>query len=453
MSASAQGVKIYLKGFGSPIDYPASQIEKIEFYPASTTPAGPDDPNQPGGTTVTEDKQFLEDTGVQFLNQVKASDFRKITKSVAQLDDYDGDAVEDWVEAALNAAKTALGGSYTEENSYGRVYQYTDYKCLLRASSFTGHFVVNNNQWVKERDADDLQFTFTDPNGQVCVARAFSSGTTKTVHVVNDDDSQGYVGSMKLYDRNKYYLEVPSHVEATYTIGGTEMVHVSVDVDLSSLTEEWDLSTQGASVFVTVTIAKESGGQYVMTVNRAGYQPVTGAFVDFLMTNDGQPILKASVSSAGTVNVNSVNVNDEPEIHADDLGTAVAHVDVLGRVQFDGTINSVGNFIKYLSDADEYDDNGNEHRRLVARANNELNAQFFYNNTTDSRGTLSLESFEEDSWGGKYYYAVRPIITFKADGSSYALDTYFSEDAFQTVVDTYKNLLDDFNDLIEGSRR
>ena len=89
----------------------------------------------------------------------------------------------------------------------------------------------------------------------------------------------------------------------------------------------------------------------------------------------------------------------------------------------------------------------------LLKENNELKAQFFYNNTTDSRGTLSLESFEEDSWDGKYYYAVRPIITFKADGSSYALDTYFSEDAFQTVVDTYKNLLDDFNDLIEGSRR
>jgi len=453
MSTSAQGVRIYLKGFGSPIDYPASQIEKIEFYPAEEdNNNNNDNPNQ-GNEDPTEDKKFLEETGIQFLNQVKASDFRNITKSVSKLDEYDADALEDWSEDCLNAVKTALGGSYTEEGKYGYIYQYTDYKYLLKASTFTGHFIVRNNKWVKESDASDLQFTFTDPNGNVCVARATASGSTKTIHVIDDDDSQGRNGNVRNYDRNKYYIDVPSHVEATYTIGGKEMVRVSVDIDVSALGEEWDLSSQGASTSVNVRIAKENGGQYDIVVNRAGYHAGSGAFVDFSMSNDGKVILTAEANVAGTVNITSTNVYDEPEIAPEDLGAAYANVDILGRVQVKSTINNVGNFIKYLEDADDKDDDKNEHRRMVGRANNELNAEFFYNGGSDSRGTLAMESFEKDSWGSKKRYEVRPIITFTSDGSSYALDSYFNEDAFQTVVDTYKNLIDDFNDLLKSRKK
>lgn len=453
MSTSAQGVRIYLKGYGSPIDYPASQIEKIEFYPAEEdNNHNNDNPNQ-GNEDPTEDKKFLEETGIQFLNQVKASDFRNITKSVSKLDEYDADALEDWSEDCLNAVKTALGGSYTEEGKYGYIYQYTDYKYLLKASTFTGHFIVRNNKWVKESDASDLQFTFTDSNGKVCVARVTTSGSTKTIHVVDDDDSQGWNGNIRNYDRNKYYIDVPSHIEATYTMGGKEMVSVSVDIDVSALGEEWDLSSQGASTSVYARVSKESGGQYDIVVNRAGYYAGSGAYVDFSLSNDGQVILTAEATAAGTLNVNSKNVYDEPEIAPEDFGAASANVDILGRVQVKSTINNVGNFVKYLQDADDKDDDKSEHRRMVGRANSELNAEFFYNGGSDSRGTLAMESFERDSWGSKKRYEARPIITFTSDGSSYAFDTYFSEDAFHTVVDTYKNLVDDFNDLLKSRKK
>ena len=243
---------------------------------------------------------------------------------------------------SLNAVKTALGGSYTEEGKYGYIYQYTDYKYLLKASTFTGHFIVRNNKWVKESDASDLQFTFTDSNGKVCVARVTTSGSTKTIHVVDDDDSQGWNGNIRNYDRNKYYIDVPSHIEATYTMGGKEMVSVSVDIDVSALGEEWDLSSQGASTSVYARVSKESGGQYDIVVNRAGYYAGSGAYVDFSLSNDGQVILTAEATAAGTLNVNSKNVYDEPEIAPEDFGAASANVDILGRVQVKSTINNVG---------------------------------------------------------------------------------------------------------------
>lgn len=449
MSVGAQGVKIYLKGYSNPIDYPASTIDKIEFYPAeSDDPNNPNDPNQ--GNNSTDDKQFLEDTGLQLLNQFKASDFHNITRSVSHIDDYDTDELEDWVDDCLNSVKTALGAPYIVNGEYS-VYQYTDYKYLLLASTFHGHFSVQNNKWIKESgSANDLQFTFIDADGKTCVARATTSGNTKTVHIINDKDRTGWDGDMRLYDNNMYYVDVPEHVEATYTINGMEMVHVSVDIDVSSLAEEWDLTSQGASTTVNVRITKENGvGQYDIVVNRAGYQAGTGAYANFSLSNDGNVILTANASAVGTVDLNVTNASDDPDINTDNFGVAYAEVDILGRVQVRSTINSVGNFIKYLEEADDNRTDKDEHRRKVGRANNELNAEFFYNGGSDKKGNLSLESFEDYSWGDTHYYDVRPIITFTSDGSSYALETYFSEDAFQTVVDTYKNLIDDFNDMLK----
>ncbi len=455
MSVNAQGVRIYLKGFGNPIDYPASQIEKIEFYPAENGGGTESGENGEGDVPLNanEDKKFLEETGIQFINQAKADDFSTLVKSVSRISDYDTSALGEWSENCLNSVKTALGGSYTKQGSYGSIYQYTDYKYMLMASSFTGHFVVQNNKWVKESDANDLQFTFTDPSGNTCVAHFTTSGTTKTIHIINDDDSNGWNGNYKLYDHNMYYLDVPSQVEATYSINGTVRIYVTADIDVSSLGEEWDLSSQGASTSVNVIITKDNNEKYEIVVNRAGYQAGTGAFVKFKMSNNGKLILSGEATAAGTVDINSSNVYDNPNIDTNNLGAADANIDILGRVQLKSTINNVGKFIKYLEDADENNDNKTEHRRLIGRANDELKAEFFYNNGSTCRGTLSLDSYERDSWGSYQYYEMRPIITFVSDNSSYAIDSYFNEETFHTVVDTYKNLLDDFNDLIESNSK
>ena len=453
VSAGAQGVKIYLKGYSNPIDYPASTIDRIEFYPSENNPDNPDNPDNPNIPGDTSDKKYLEETGVELLNQIKANDFNGIVKSVESLDDIDEGDLDAWGEECLNAAKTVLSGTYSKTDRHGYTYYVTDYKYLIKASGFTGHFKAQGGRWVKESNANDLQFTFTDNNGKTCVARIATSGSTKTIHVGDFENYDRYRNGYEYYENQKTYIDVPQHIDATYSINGTTRVQVTADIDVSTLGEEWDLASQGASVKVTAVVNKENGGKYSVNINRAGYQAGTGAFVEFSISNDNKVIISGKAAAAGTLNINVRNTTEEPDVRPEDFGAADANIDILGRVQLKTTINSIGNFFTYLEDANDNSENKNEHRRLVGRANSELNAAFYYNNGTDKRGTLELESFEKDSWGSRYYYDTRLIIKFTSDNSSYDIGSYFNEDAFQTVIDAYKNLLDDFERLTKRSAR
>lgn len=444
-TVSAQGFRVYTKA-GIVINYPANTVERIEFYPADETP-GPNPPVTP--STASEEKNFLEQTGIALLNEIKANDFHDIVELTNRFGDIRDGVMDEWVDDCAAAMKTVLSThDETETDNWGStVYHYTDYKWMLRASTFTGHFKEVNNTWTKEGTASDLQFTFSDKNGNTCVARLTTSGNTKTVHIFDEEEHGRYYNGMYQMDNNLYYLDVPEHLMFTLTRNGMALVTVNVDIDLSSInSEEWDLTRDGATVDVLAQV-----NDYIINFNKTGYKPGTGATVNFALSKNGTSLVSANVSAAGTLNINSQNIYDDPEIDSEKLGVANTVFDVMGRLQVRSQISSIGNLIKQMNRAYENDSKESDFKRYVNNANGLMENKFYFSNESSARGSISLEAFLDDEWNGKEYWDMRPVITFNSDGTSYAFDTYFTEKGFQSLVDTYKNLLDDFNDMIESA--
>ena len=106
------------------------------------TSCGDDDPvttqNGNGGNgtptntvlSTTEQKQYLEDVGVEFVGKIKADDFRHYKDLAEYLDetysDYDTDDLDDWASDTWEALRGSSIGTSTERKSetYGD-YTYT----------------------------------------------------------------------------------------------------------------------------------------------------------------------------------------------------------------------------------------------------------------------------------------------------------------------------------------
>ena len=94
-----------------------------------------------------------------------ASDFSTYTDLANYIDDvygdnYNWDSVDKWARQCWDDALKATGKTYKDEDRYESSY-YTEYKCLLLASNFTGHFSAYGPKWTKEAGTfKDLQFAF-----------------------------------------------------------------------------------------------------------------------------------------------------------------------------------------------------------------------------------------------------------------------------------------------------
>ncbi len=484
----AQGFKV-IKTDGSVVTFPSVLVNRVEFFPASeVTPS--DYIIDPTGTppSTSNDKEFLEKTGKEFINQFQADDFSNITEIIKHIKDYDRSELEEWADGCLDDMKTLIGDIKTETyrdtsyyywnesySYYTYIYNYANYKYLLRASAFKGHFSVQNGKWVCT-EADDLKATFKDRLGNDCVIKLTTSGATKTIHLMKDTDSDykwnSWYDNLDNYynertiDRNynDFYVDIPEHITLTFTQGGKTIISTKADIDISQIkAENWDLSRDGIS-----TTVKAQVNNYEVVIDRASYSPENGASVKFELKKNGNIILYGGADAGGYLTEKYSDDEEEDEedvpgwgstkisssrrssdVDISSVGAANITLNVLGWMRINATTTNVYSVKKTLENIDDNKTNEDEIKRYASRLNELLKANFYYLKEETSRGTISAEAFLDhvDNYLNREYWDVKPIITFTSDGSSYAIDNYFTEDSFKTVVDTFRNLLDDFEDL------
>ena len=160
-----------------------------------------------------EQKEKIDAVGREFLSYLEASDFKEMKNTFRYIGNTfckysdQTNEVANWWEACVNAItqKQTLGNDtvreeyhneyYYDDRSYiyNYYYHYSDITRIYAASQFVGHFKVENNQWVKEAgQADDLQFTCQDENGQICTVKLTATGATKKVYVGDSRNEDWY---------------------------------------------------------------------------------------------------------------------------------------------------------------------------------------------------------------------------------------------------------------------
>lgn len=460
---------------------------------------GDDDKPGTGGEegkamTPLEQKEYLEKVALEFMNMVPSSDFSEIADLGNYIndtygEDYDWDGVGDWAENTFDALCGTALGTTTENDGYSYdsnrydyntgtfvpctyntyfEYIYTDYKAVLMASNFTGHFTARDGSWVRE-DANDLQFIFKDKQVRQCVLKLETGGNVKKVHLLDVEDwngwdynhteepnGNGYISNTyyKEYcDRYQLTIGVPENITITLTQGSNQVVKTTLKFDLNNISgEEFDLSKHNLTMSAEVIL----NNGYRLDVSKVAYTANTSASVAFAMSKNGKALITMGVSSEVTglpsVNVSAFTAEDDDEWgDFDDANGKNAYVkfDIIGKVQMQGKLTDGRKFADYMEKAEDNDTKETAYKSWINQANGLFDVNMYYNNTSTKQAYVELEPFAEEYWNGERYWDVEPVMKFY-DGTSYStFEAFFNDTDFKKTIDTFKKLANKFADLVD----
>ncbi|MBQ7691844.1 MAG: hypothetical protein IJT30_11740 [Muribaculaceae bacterium] len=435
-------------GGDSPADEPNQPVD----------PVTPVTPTTDQAMTPDEQKNYLEQVALEFMELTPSSDFMRISDLGCFIRDtygdrYDWDEVGDWARGLWETSRSSLG-SYSQETSrWGYNYVFYDYTALLLASNFTGHFTARNGYWQRT-DASDLQFLFNDQAGAQCVVKLTTSGSIKKVHAFNLDEYKEYRGGTEYYDRVQCTVGVPENIEVTLTQGGNLVVKTTVKVDLNSLSgEEFDISRSAFNVSSTT----ELNNGYRFALSQAVYKANNQVSLTLVMSKGSRTLATMAFSSdlSGIPACNASAFASE-DFDIDNYNTDAANanapfvkLDILGKVQIQGRVTDARKLADNLELADENSTNEYAFKDAIAHTNEQTDLNLFYNGTATKQATIKLEPFVEDYWNGRTYWDAEPVIVF-FDGSSYStVEAFFNETSFKRTIDTFKRLSNSYAALID----
>lgn len=429
-------------------------------------PIVPEEPSKNEAMTPLEQKEYLDLIARGFMDKTPASDFNEISKlcnhiSNTYTDNYDWDEVGDWGSEIFESLKESLGTTDKEQekDSWGEYnYIYTNYKALVMASNFKGQFKAIGNKWELSK-ADDLQFIFSDQHGKECVLKLVTSGNVKKVFIGNIDEwvdynydySNDYYISNDYYDRTQLTVGVPENIVVTLTQGGSQVVKVTVKLNIGDLSnDKFDLSKNQ----LTASTLVELNNGYKFNVSQVAYNGNNKTSVSFDMSKNGESLASVAFSS-DISGIPSCNIDamvsgniDEEDFNNSNMKNVYVKLDIMGKLQIQGTLSDVRKFTDYINEADDNDDDEKTFKSYVNQANSLANFNLFYDGKSTKQATVTLEAFEEESWNGMKYWYMEPMLNFY-DGSSYStFDAFFNDKDFKSVIDAFEKLADNYASLI-----
>ena len=430
-------------------------------------PIVPEEPSKNEAMTPLEQKEYLDVIARGFMDKTPASDFNEISKlcnhiSNTYTDNYDWDEVGDWGSEIFESLKESLGTTDKEQEKtpWGDEYNYiyTNYKALVMASNFKGQFKAIGNKWELSK-ADDLQFIFSDQYGKECVLKLVTSGNVKKVFIGNIDEwvdynydySNDYYISNDYYDRTQLTVGVPENIVVTLTQGGSQVVKVTVKLNIGDLSnDKFDLSKNQ----LTASTLVELNNGYKFNVSQVAYNGNNKTSVSFDMSKNGESLASVAFSS-DISGIPSCNIDamvsgniDEEDFNNSNMKNVYVKLDIMGKLQIQGTLSDVRKFTDYINEADDNDDDEKTFKSYVNQANSLANFNLFYDGKSTKQATVTLEAFEEESWNGMKYWYMEPMLNFY-DGSSYStFDAFFNDKDFKSVIDAFEKLADNYASLI-----
>ena len=429
-------------------------------------PIVPEEPSKNEAMTPLEQKEYLDVIARGFMDKTPASDFNEISKlcnhiSNTYTDSYDWDEVGDWGSEIFESLKESLGTTDKEQEKYSwgeYNYIYTNYKALVMASNFKGQFKAIGNKWELSK-ADDLQFIFSDQHGKECVLKLVTSGNVKKVFIGNIDEwvdynydySNDYYISNDYYDRTQLTVGVPENIVVTLTQGGSQVVKVTVKLNIGDLSnDKFDLSKNE----LTASTLVELNNGYKFNVSQVAYNGNNKTSVSFDMSKNGESLASVAFSS-DISGIPSCNIDamvsgniDEEDFNNSNMKNVYVKLDIMGKLQIQGTLSDVRKFTDYINEADDNDDDEKTFKSYVNQANSLANFNLFYDGKSTKQATVTLEAFEEESWNGMKYWYMEPMLNFY-DGSSYStFDAFFNDKDFKSVIDAFEKLADNYASLI-----
>ncbi len=396
----------------------------------NSVPDGGSGGENPGGNTEvpamnsSQAKQSLQSTADELLAKINANEFDDFKLMFDGIDVDKADVVSNWFEAAKKACSINVSNA--------------DEAHLWKASNFVGAFELQNGVWKQTKQGgDDLTFTFNDTQGKKCVLNVKASDeATKIHHDVFDGEDWNWDyehGSYATRYVNQFML--PKTVNVTLTRDGNTRVSATVNSNVKTA-GEIDLGKDELEVTTDVKV-----GAFTVNVSKASYKAGKTAEAKAVIAKNGETLITISANANG-----SYSSKDEEF----SFGQMIATVDVLGKAKVVAAISDVDMLDDILDEAiDDNYTNETAFKQNIENANKLINMNLYLNGSANSSAKLYLAPVAEKySWSSDTYWDYETWMEF-SDGSKYSFDSYFSENAFKSVVDKIESIIDDFKDLFE----
>ena len=381
-------------------------------------------------------------------------------------------SVEEWAKDIYDKMVESIGEPVLTDqyvSDYYASYYYTrNFKTSFEIANYKGYFEAQNGVWKQVRsDVNDLQFTFKDSKNATWVLRAEATGPFKKVHARDLKKykwENSYNGSQYIYksynDITQYIISVPQKVVVTLTKNGSSIVTTTINATLSDITnEEFDLSKDDVSANALIEVK-----DYKINVSQILYKHDASPLVELSVSKGNTQMLNISVtgtlSNVPSVNVSALSGNFDKNLWEYSEANAIVKIDILGKVQLQGTVNKVHNVVDKLRAANENKDDEQAYKNCIKEANEYLDLGLFFNNKSVKQLGVKIEPFEKTGYkyvwtGSNYqyqeykYWSWEGVIMF-GDGSGYStFANYFGKSNFRSVYGDVDNLIDSYSKLIK----
>ena len=126
---------------------------------------------------------------------------------------------------------------------------------------------------------------------------------------------------------------------------------------------------------------------------------------------------------------------------------AFVKLDILGKIQIQGTISDIRKYADYLEQADENDEKESNFKSYLNQANALTDINMFYDGNSVKQASVTLEPFEKKEWDYSYW-TTEPVLVFY-DGSSYStFEAFFNDRDFKTTIEAFKTFANKYADLV-----
>lgn len=443
------------------------------------------DPDEPSGEILPdEQKAKLENVAVEMMNMCQADDFRRYFELVDRFmseyvdnDDYDLSAITDAADESVD--------KFFEE-SYKEIYDAVTNKYISESienyivalSQHTGEFYFAEKGVVKTGSSSDMLKMSVPLDGHMYVAELEQFGDKVTAiynySEVSEYSTSGYWDNEKgqyieLPDgavefgtwMANFTIEVPERVEVKLYEDGSAIAEIVLELSRSFTAEGLDPSVDNFNARTTVTL--DNGYSIVnRKIKYDGLAQSAGVSISFM--KDGMSLVTAVANCDAQIK-NSVHTYDYSDDYRVDRGEYTAievvradsvrfDVDVLGKVQIRGICPDGVKFGKAWNEWDDevydawYTKNTDKLDPAMDKINSCVNLGVYYDMRSDRQARIEFEweTYGELGYSGSDIDSY-PVIVF-GDGSRYAWDDYFTEEAFRYMFDTYESFIEDYSDLL-----
>ncbi|MBR6699584.1 MAG: hypothetical protein IKL71_06155 [Bacteroidaceae bacterium] len=448
-----------------------TNTEKPEGGSENGENGGDDTPDDGTILTPLQQKEKLSAIGQEFMNAIPSSDFDDITNTLQDVSDkygenYNWENVEEWAEDCWEKTLEYLGQE-TENYDYGyyvSTYIYKNYKQLLLASNFIGHFEAKNGGWQSSK-ASNLQFSMPNEN---YVVKLETSGGVKKVYVGNWEDYDGWdsypndngnYNYTDYYDRYACTIGVPETITLTFSKGGDNIIKCVVTTNISGTTSEDKIDISKCNLSVTTQTEFNNG--YKINVSQCQYSANQNAQMAMSVTKNSSPLVKMEMSTELS-NIPSFNADafvsedyDDDDLEEDfenaNAKNTYINVDIMGKLQVQGKVSNARKMYEYWEEAEDNKYEESTYKSYINQVNSLADIKMFFDGKSTAQAYVIMEPFyKESDWNGSKYWEAEPVICF-FDGSSYSsFEAFFNESDFRNIIDQFEKLLEEYTDIVES---